>query len=63
MKTSELRELNEEDLNKKLEELSDVRAKYRVNPDQGLKNSKDFISARKDIAKVKTLLNEKRNKS
>lgn len=63
MKTSELRELSVDDLDKKLVELSDLRAKYRVNPDQGLKNSKEFISARKDIAKVKTLLNEKRNNS
>ncbi|PCJ56065.1 MAG: 50S ribosomal protein L29 [Planctomycetota bacterium] len=61
MKAKELRELSIEDLNSKLEELGDLRSKYRINPDQGLKNSKEFISARKDIARVKTLLNEKRN--
>lgn len=63
MKAKELRELSVDDLGKKLEELGEIRSKYRINPDQGLKNSKEFISARKDIARVKTLLNEKRNSS
>ncbi len=60
MKTKEIRELSAEELASKLEELVSLRTKYHVNPDQKLKNSKPYRSSRKDIAKIKTVLNEKR---
>lgn len=60
MKIKETREMAEQDLTAKLEELVSLRVKYHVNPDQNLKNSKAYRSSRKDIAKIKTVLNEKR---
>ena len=63
MKAKELRELDVTALEAKVQELSELRSKYHVNPDQGLKNSKSYRSARKEVARIKTVLNEKSKKA
>lgn len=59
MKVKDIREMSVADLQAKEVELKKMRGDYCVNPDQGLKNSKAFRSARKDIARIKTILTEK----
>lgn len=63
MKAKELRELDSQALEDKVVELLGVRSKYLVNPDQGLKNCKSYRSVRKEVARIKTVLNEKSKKA
>ena len=60
MKTKELRELSVEELNKKLQELSEELFNLRFRHAIGqLENPSALKTCKKDIAKVKTLLREK----
>lgn len=63
MKAKDLRELDATALETKVVELLELRSKFHVNPDQGLKNSKSYRSARKEVARIKTVLNEKSKKA
>lgn len=63
MKIKEIREMDTAALEKKEVELVELRSRHNVNPDQGLKNSKAYRSARKEIARIKTVLNEKSKKA
>lgn len=63
MKAKDLRELDVAALETKVVELLELRGKFHVNPDQGLKNSKSYRSARKEVARIKTVLNEKSKKA
>jgi ribosomal protein L29 len=59
MKAKDLRELDAQALETKVVELTELRSRFNVNPDQGLKNCKSYRSVRKEVARIKTVLNEK----
>ena len=60
MKTTEIREMSSQDLEKKLkelkEELFNLRFQHAINQ---LDNPHKIADVKKDIARVKTILNEK----
>ena len=60
MKTTDIRKMSVEELNKKLkdlkEELFNLRFQHAINQ---LENPHKIADVKKDIARVKTLLNEK----
>ena len=60
MKTNEIREMSSQDLEKKLKELKqelfNLRFQHAINQ---LDNPHKIADVRKDIARVKTILNEK----
>ena len=60
MKTNELREMSSQDLEKKLKELKqelfNLRFQHAINQ---LDNPHKIADVKKDIARVKTILNEK----
>ncbi len=61
MKASELRELSEEELQNKEIELKDQLFKLRLKHTMGqLDNPMKLKLIKKDIARIKTILNEKR---
>ncbi len=60
MKASELRDLNDEQLKQKLGELSTSLFNYRFTAKTGhLENPSVISQARKDVARVKTILTER----
>ena len=61
MKTKELRQLNIADLNKKLTELRDKTRELRFSiANNQLSHIRDLRKAKHDIARILTILNEKR---
>lgn len=64
MKASELREKNIEDLNKELLELTREKFNLRIQTATGQMNRTHQLKAvRRNIARVKTILNEKAGKA
>ncbi|TDX97965.1 50S ribosomal protein L29 [Thiohalophilus thiocyanatoxydans] len=64
MKASELREKNVEDLNKELLELTREKFNLRIQTATGQMNRTHQLKAvRRNIARVKTILNEKAGKA
>ena len=64
MKANELRKLKIEELNKELIELSRSQFKLRLQrANEQLKRNHQFKSTRRDIARIKTILNEKRREN
>ena len=64
MKASELRELNEEELRNREIELKDQLFKLKVKKAIGqLDNPMKLKLIKRDIARIKTILNEKRKES
>ena len=64
MKASELRELNEEELRSREMELKDQLFKLKVKKAIGqLDNPMKLKLIKRDIARIKTILNEKRKES
>lgn len=63
MKAKQLREMSQDELGSNLEDLEkrlfDLRSQAVT---QKLENSKSIINVRRDIARIKTILNEKRSK-
>ena len=61
MKAKQLREMSQDELGSNLEDLEkrlfDLRSQAVT---QKLENSKSIINVRRDIARIKTILNEKR---
>ncbi len=61
MKVSELREMSEEALREKLVELRADQFRFRMQRAAGQLNQPHlFVEARREIARVKTVLNEKK---
>ena len=61
MKASELRPFSVEELNAKLKELEEEQLRRRCNKTiQQLENTSLIKSGRRDIARIKTILTEKR---
>ena len=64
MKASELRAKNEADLGKELNELLKAQFSLRMQrATQQLTNNSELKKVRRDIARVRTLMHEKGNKS
>lgn len=61
MKAKELRELSDAELEKKLRDSSDELVRLRVNQQVGnVENPTEIRNLRRTIARIQTLLNEKR---
>jgi large subunit ribosomal protein L29 len=60
MKTSELRELSKNELDIKLKELNELLLRYRFQTAMGqFTNTAKFKQAKKEIARILTILNQK----
>ena len=61
MKTNELRDMSREDLQSKLAELSEEQFRLRFrSATESIENPMQFRSIRRDIARIKTILQERR---
>ena len=62
MKTEEIRKMTTEDINKKIVETKDELFRLRMQQSNGtLVQTHKITALRKDIARLKTVLNEKEN--